>query len=365
MVYRTMHAGGILVLALQQCGGSAVPSNIPVRDLSVFMVGAGLSTAFNISNTPSLLEKLATFSRSPTGKWLADENLEPRLKSAFEFFYPDAKHPGFRPDPVDFFSALRTFIDIGSSFRGTGQDDAAQFYRTLKRGIAHVLINEMRANDDTKLATHPYLTEMLKPGHVVITSNWDPLLERFAALNNIPLRLATSSREFSNEEITLLKLHGSVDWCKMRDRTSGYADDQYASLTELRQARNPRRSGLPTGDDSLVRVKTDTGDVWQKIKSRLRDPWMVTMVTGKSDDLGPLQNVWRDAYRALSRAKTLEIVGYSMPPDDAEIRTLLRAGVQRGGGTGLDVTVRNPSPEVHYRVRAFLDRMAASDYQPV
>ena len=57
---------------------------------------------------------------------------------------------------------------------------------------------------------------------------------------------------------------------------------------------------------------------------------MITMARGKAGDLGPLRDVWRDAYGAVSRAQRLEIVGYSMPPDDIEIRTLLRAGVLRG-----------------------------------
>jgi hypothetical protein len=28
--------------------------------------------------------------------------------------------------------------------------------------------------------------------------------------------------------------------------------------------------------------------------------------------------IWKDAYTALSRARVLEIVGYSMPPDDID-----------------------------------------------
>ena len=50
---------------------------------------------------------------------------------------------------------------------------------------------------------------------------------------------------------------------------------------------------------------------------------MITMARDKRE-------VWRGAYGAISRAETLEIVGYSIPPDDIEIRTLLRAGLQRG-----------------------------------
>ncbi len=70
---------------------------------------------------------------------------------------------------------------------------------------------------------------------------------------------------------------------------------------------------------------------WSFLSSRTTEPHMVTMARGKASDLGPLSAVWRDAYAAVSRAKRLEIVGYSMPDDDIEIRTLLRAGVRRGG----------------------------------
>jgi hypothetical protein len=67
---------------------------------------------------------------------------------------------------------------------------------------------------------------------------------------------------------------------------------------------------------------------------------------------------------SLSRAKQLEIVGYSMPDDDVEIRTLLRAAVRRGGGPEA-ILVRNPSPDVHVRVRRFLQRNIESNYTPV
>lgn len=106
------------------------------------------------------------------------------------------------------------------------------------------------------------------------------------------------------------------------------------------------------------------GSAWRIISSFSSEPYMVTMARGKTGDLGPLGNVWRDAYGALSRARSLEIIGYSMPPDDIEIRTLLRAGVQRG--EDLDgVIVRNPAPEVHIRVRQYLDRAVESDYRGV
>jgi hypothetical protein len=53
-----------------------------------------------------------------------------------------------------------------------------------------------------------------------------------------------------------------------------------------------------------------------------------------------------------------------MPADDIEIRTLLRAGVQRGEPLD-EVLVRNPAPEVHVRVRQYLDRSISSNYYGV
>ena len=90
----------------------------------------------------------------------------------------------------------------------------------------------------------------------------------------------------------------------------------------------------------------------------------MTMYRGKGAELSSLSAVWEDAYDALSRAKTLEIVGYSLPSDDVEIRTLLRAGLTRGQQK-VTLTVRNPAPDVHARIRHQVTTNIVSDYSPV
>jgi hypothetical protein len=57
-------------------------------------------------------------------------------------------------------------------------------------------------------------------------------------------------------------------------------------------------------------------------------------------------------------------VGYSLPDDDIEIRTLLRAAIQRGSGPNNLVT-RNPAPDVHERVWRLLSREAKPNYQGI
>jgi hypothetical protein len=166
-----------------------------------------------------------------------------------------------------------------------------------------------------------------------------------------------------------LKLHGSVDW------TLGAAavkeESDYAVLGELLKPGRSYRIALPpSGDernDSALRIRVldgKWGKAWSFLSSRTTEPYMVTMARGKTGDIGPLSSVWRDAYAAISRAKRLEIVGYSMPDDDVEIRTLLRAGVRRAGKLP-EIVVRNPAPDVHDRVRRFLSHRITSNYQAV
>jgi hypothetical protein len=338
-----------------------MPAPTPRRDRNVYFVGAGLSCALGLPNTPLLIESVLELSKRHN-VWGQSEQLPSRLDRAFRFFYPDGKIDGFRPDVVDFFSSLRTFIDVGSGLPGTGFADAPALFRSLKYAIAHLLVERIRQVDEKLRLEHDYLQRMLSPGNVVVTSNWDLVLERYCALHGVPLRHSGSG---DSTEVAILKLHGSIDWCRIVDTSRALVGDEYSALTERLFGPHTYRTQLPTGAEELVRVRglESWNDCWRRIKSRTTELHMVTMVRIKSSELGPLQAVWRDAYAAISRARQLEIVGYSMPPDDVEIRTLIRAGIQRGRPG--NVVVRNPAPDVHDRFRSYLDRNIVSEYLPV
>jgi hypothetical protein len=344
-----------------------MPSPIPPRDRKVYFVGAGLSCALGLPNTPSLIEGVLSLAAHHR-RWLISEQLPNRLNQAFRFFYPDAVNAGYRPDVVDFFSALRTYLDVGAGLAG-GFHDAPELYRSLKFAIAHLLTERIRDCDSQLWAGHAYLDEVVQPGNIVITSNWDLVIERYAQIKDVPLRMSG----YGEHELVLLKLHGSVDWCRGSDRAgyplAGYPNADYCVLGEQLFGPRPYRMALPSAAqlrDQLIRIRAleHWSDGWRKITSRADDLHMVTMARGKAGDLGPLLPVWKDAYGAISRARTIEIVGYSLPPDDIEIRTLLRAGIQRGGGP-TQLIIRNPAPDVHERARRYLRHRLQSNYLPV
>jgi hypothetical protein len=164
-----------------------------------------------------------------------------------------------------------------------------------------------------------------------------------------------------DNNVSLIKLHGSVD-CTQREHARNVAQIDFAVLRELQNSRSGRRINL--GDDNVLRIRAveNMSRSWQFIKNRTRRPLMVMMSQGKPTDFAPIKQMWQDAYHALSATRDLRIIGYSLPPDDIEIRTLLRAGASRGPQNAR-VTVMNPEPGVHVRVRTFVSRAAASDYQ--
>lgn len=159
-----------------------------------------------------------------------------------------------------------------------------------------------------------------------------------------------------------------MDWVANGAVRREYDLADYASLSELSNSSGRAyRIGLPPQSDAfndLVRVRADWNNLWSRVSSRANEPWIVTMVTGKQDELGPLQSVWRDAYAALGRASEIEVAGYSLPADDTEVRTLLRAGVMRGNARPA-LKVIDPSPPTHARFRTLIDHEIISDYAGV
>jgi len=341
-----------------------VPSPVPERNRNVYFVGAGLSCALGMPNTAALITDVKR--ELDWESWRHSAGLGDDLIAAFEAFYPDGGDTGFTPDAVDFFSVLHSYVEVCAGFPGS-LPETADFFRRLKFGIANLLIKRLKEADPHLEAGSDYLDEVVQPGNIVVTSNWDFGIEHYARLHGVPVRWR--GRGTRTGELVVLKLHGAIDWTLGSEARIGrFGALEFSPLSE--QAFGPGyRVSLPTGkarERCVLRMKAleEWGSAWRRVSSRTREPYIVTMARGKTGDLGPLREIWRDAYEALSRAQRLEIVGYSLPDDDIEIRTMLRAAVRRGEGPE-EIVVRNPAPDVHVRFRRFLRREVQSNYLPV
>lgn len=325
----------------------------PIRKYDTYFLGAGFSRAVGLPNTAELLNEVHALA-----KWHSLK-IESHLRDAYRYFYPE-EATTFVPEPVDFFAVLRANADVARGMPGAFEHQS--LLGELRLAVARILCERLRdcAIPDEGWAK---VEEVIKPGHVVITSNWDVFVEHYAASRGIPLRLGGQP---DDQHVTLIKLHGSIDWTQREHRAAGWADADFAAPRELQNLDGRRRITISGEKVLRIRAVEHMNRSWQFIKARTRQPLMITMSFGKTAEMEPIRSMWRDAYYALSATRHLRIIGYSMPDDDIEIRTLLRAGVARGTKTASSavarVTVINPETPVHVRVRTLVSRTMQSDY---
>jgi len=334
----------------------------PTRDRDVYFIGAGLSSAFGLPNTPQLLSKALELARS--SEYWKRQQLEKRLEAAWKYFYPiEASDKGFLPPVVDFFTVLKTYTKVAQGLPGQ-LEGGPELLRDLVRSVAHVIVTAHREADEALQRDQEILERLTAPGALVISTNWDLLVERYAQIHDRPLRLRFNRDRKS--EATLLKLHGSIDWCSWKDCKRSRTKEEYRRLGDQLFGSHAKARSIDK-DDSVVRITAleNWGKAWSRLKSRASEPFMLTMAFGKHDELKPLKEIWRDAYLAISRARALNVIGYSLPSDDLEIRTILMAGIRRQTTAHCSIKVQNPSPEVHDRFRNLIERRLNSDYRPV
>ncbi len=349
----------------------------PRRRLRVMFLGAGASRSAGLPLTEELLERI--YPRVGVARWKSIRTAgswKRDLSSAIQILYPDGQDPAFRPTAVDFFTILEVMAAVHAG-RQRVPLDAGKLLAGLRTEIAAGLQAEVAALSLADTPQFRWLNSDSRPD-VVITSNWDTLAEQAANAAGLSVRFAWPRRtagsnlrrdDLRKQELVLLKLHGSADW------------GQYANRLVTLRPLNAYYSdlGTPIGEDSRF------GRAPQKAERVLRfagiegarsagdglvgfdPPLMATMAVGKQSQIDATADLWDDAYWCLSRALQLDLVGYSFPPDDLELRTLFRAGTRRAGRAALDdgvaVTVVNPSPDVHGRARTFLGTGISSDFQ--
>jgi hypothetical protein len=335
---------------------AGVPAPVPQRTRNVYFLGAGFSRALGLPNTAELLTEVHRLAQA---KSLA---IDRKLRDAYQYFYPE-EALAFVPDVVDFFSVLRAYEDVSGIADGGVPRFPGGFAHpgllTERRLVVVRLLCERLRQTQIPVGGWASVGNMLRPGNVVITSNWDLFVEWYASCQDLRLRLGGVP---DDNALTLIKLHGSVDWTEPRFRKPGTTDQDFAVLRELQNSRPPYTIKIKPGDMLRVRAVENMSKSWQFIKARTDRPHMIMMSQGKTVDMGPIQPAWDDAYGALCAASELRIIGYSLPVDDIEIRTLLRAGVTRGS-IRPRVVVQNPEPGVHVRVRTYIARHAESDYR--
>lgn len=135
----------------------------------------------------------------------------------------------------------------------------------------------------------------------------------------------------------------------------------------------PETGCRETSDTIKRRIKNarlmsieDPKRAWDRLNERFLAPILFTMGYGKTRAMAKrirIRKTWQPAAWALARAAHIVFIGYSLPPDDLEVRLLLREAMclhRERYSTWPRVTVIDPCPDVQRRYReALLDEAEA------
>lgn len=231
------------------------------------------------------------------------------------------------PDVTDVLSTMDVIIseEGGLGFAGARHGDRfldATRLRAVREQIARALFQSFHFVEN-RLGQRPALigefVRRLRPSDVIITSNWDILVDQ-ARDNHFgtsdedygtPVSLVApgAPRSHGGRPGALLKLHGSMNWAYCRRCHVLWVNPQ------LNLGRFIPDLGL-----GAASRRSDGGDCDCYFPL---SPLLVTPTYLKEYRNHHLANVWAAALTSLAGANEWIFVGYSLPSDDIHIKTLL------------------------------------------
>ena len=248
-------------------------------------------------------------------------------------------------DDIDYEEFLG-FLDVEHFLRLEGSDtwsdegNAGQLM--VRRGIAEVI---HRRTPPEPPASYRAFARELNPFDVILTFNYDTLLESALEAEDVPYRLFPRRylrvgllyhvSDHSKEEVTVLKLHGSIDWC---DRSA------YERQVELSRALPrpyevkhpvfganrvvdsiPITDGPRTADDPLAKIHRirNLEPLFLSEDSWRWCPLILAPSTAKLFYAEPLRDLWWDSQGFGPAHLSVGVVGYSLPPHDEYARQVL------------------------------------------
>lgn len=296
----------------------AYPDYVPPR---AFVLGSGFSAMMGLSTLSGLFAAIMADIRRPEE---GDRDvILSSIATLYPHFRPDVSPPHYPPFE-EFLGLVEVTTELEFLNPGHWRDIRLRSLRLLTDYIA----TRGQAGEE-----HPVLcsfVERLQPGDVVITFNWDNLIER---------TLYRQEKDFSfvadPRRVTLLKLHGSINWLEPPADTAHVHPELVESLAD----------GIFCTKDYRYH------DAWVGLN---QPPLILPPTAWKRIGESPfLRSLWSMAVRALVRAEHLSFIGYSIPRDDLQARMLLTTGwgarriaAAVDGQPALEYTLLDPDPEV-------------------
>lgn len=296
----------------------------------IFFLGAGFSAGAGLPLTNDLLPLAASLFRSEAPglferiSWWAD-NVDVDLGGS-----PDAEQFARFCTYLDFME-LREFAG-GERWSSEGSRERVALKFFLAKAIA------LSTPDPASVPEYYHeFAKGLGPGDIVVTFNWDTLLE--SLLEHVGTRYSCSFTD-TFDPVQVLKMHGSVNWIERpapwRDKQK---DFQY----------HPLGYGDGKGDREIYSSRIlHHSDAWNECRVMTDGVWPLLVLPGygKAVDARLLAPLWYRPEMLNMRHGGVSIIGLSVANDDYIMDGLFRYLFRSTFAPEMPVTVINPDEGV-------------------
>lgn len=264
----------------------------------VFLLGSGFSVAAGAPLSREVLKKIFA------GDYKTADVLQLETWLDRHLFH-NRPHGCRQADFEEVISRLELFEHYSEPDSLNKRQLEAKVSLLLKKFISLLQPDKLRDN----LNCYDSFVRKLLPGDIIITFNYDLIVERALVRNNLGVdyQLFLPDSPFNGklketlgqQRIPVLKLHGSIN------------------LVFCTRCHSVRKAS--TGSLRCDRCRNTASS---KAESTLR-PFLIAPTLFKSYSLPDLRRMWYTAYNYLSGAQELVIIGYSLPAADILTAQLL------------------------------------------
>lgn len=303
----------------------------------VFILGAGFSAPFGMPLTHELLALVYNIALEkqrfgeggkpiPYGmaSWLVEE-----LKWYFptENFCHSNLQKGLFPEKFDVEKFL-SYVYATSAFGEQWDEQGDQFVSFLRKSMGEAIYKEqVKAFKKGIPETYQKFIDCLKAS-MVITFNWDTLLETLLDINNKSYSYDFAAT-YETKDIPIIKLHGSIDWFS----NFAYKNENWMEFTPIYRG----ISGIEKNGEFIYEEPVlfkAAGNLLSYYNKAHMSPRIIAPSYDKLSQATMLGDLWRYPWMFLQDKLEVIIIGFSMRPDDYHSRAFIYPQLVQGSRDG-------------------------------
>jgi len=313
---------------------------------SIFILGAGFSKPAGIPLGSELFKEVLKRAKDID---LYEHILKRDIEQFLEY-YNKLNDLSITEEKINFEEFI-SYLDIEHYLALKGSDtwssEGNRSQIVIRNLIAKTLFEKMSFMNEKDFSLYESFVENLDPGDIIITFNYDTIIEECFERKNKPYRLFLDRLssvshhdgiiDSTSEEVILLKMHGSIDWFDIEKYDASYSyfkQEEYFQLPKHTVFSNHSKFmpmkiiNGPYFEDSLLnriyRVE-NLEKYFEKNNFVTESPLILSPSFNKVVYLNPLKEFWYSFYSAGSLNQNVVIIGFSLPKHDDYVKQPLFA----------------------------------------